>query len=352
MPTYFEGKILTISTYFTNLAISMVPGNQDMKASRIFSTIPMGSRKMKYFTWDSADWNRPEGKELSNREPPPVADFGAPTEQEVKARKWGVATNWTDEELAEAEDGPGGAAGYLRRKVGFVTRQALLRRELDVINLIRQTAWTTVLVSDPAGPPAGGSGQFLVWDDDDAEPIKLMRYIIRDMEFRTGKKPNIAVIPGVVLDVLFEHPAFLDRIIGGATTDRPASVSLALLTNMLGLDEIIEVSSVINTAKEGEPANNVWAWDRDVWIGYRPSGDAIDPEAPAPAYLFNWTGKNGAKPTPFQGAANNEGIFINRFTSQRPAVYWAESYLYSIPKVVAKDLGVLLKNVVATRAPL
>jgi hypothetical protein len=348
----FEGKILTISSYLTNLAVALVPGNQDLIARRVFQTIPMKARKMKFLRWDNADWNRPEGKELANREAPPLADFSAPTEDEVKARKWGVATNWTDDELSEADNGPQGAVGYETKKVRYVTRQALLRLELDFITLIRTTTWGTVLQGTTSGAPAGGAGAFLQWDDVDAEPIALLKRIIRDMGFRAGVKPNIGIFPGQVLDTLTEHPAFLNRVTGGATTERPAAVNVTLLAGLLGLEEIIEAASVINTAKEGEAANNVWAWGQDVWIGYRPPAGQFDEETPAPGYLFNWTGAGGARPTPFQGAQNDQGIFINRFNSQRPAAYWAESYLFSSPRTVAPVMGVLLKDAIAARPPL
>lgn len=356
-----EGRTLNIDVYLTTLALGIMPGIQDLQGWRVFSSISMDARTMKYLEWDNfSDWNRPEGKELANAEPPPTAGFGKPTEQLVRARKWGVHTFWTDDDLAEAEVGPSTAQVYERRKVAYVTRMAMLRKELDVVALIRNSSWATKLqgtnAADPAGSTAGAggdiTGSFLQWDDDDAEPIKLLRKIARSMQLRTGQRPNIGVFPGTVLDVLYEHPTFLDRVTGGATTERPAAVNKALLAQMLGLDEIIEVSSVYNTAKEGQAANVSWMWGFDVWLGYRPSGDDIDPEKPAPAYWFNWTGRNGVRPSPFNQAANNEGIFINRFNSQRPAGYNAEAYLFAAPRLVAPKLGVLLKDVISGFTPL
>lgn len=368
-----EGKPLEIDVYLTNLAVGILPGIQDLQGRRLFTNIPMASKIGKYPRYDDfGDWNRVEGKELANREAPPTAGFGKPTTELVEARKWGVHTDWTDDDLAEQdvfddEMGDvsglgGGASAYELKKVRYVTRMAALRHEMDVIKMVRETNWGVKLQGTDSGDPAGSTagagsgftGSFLQWDDDAAEPIKLMKRLIRTMQFHTGQKPNVAGIPGTVLDVLFEHPSFLDRVIGGATTERPASVNLALLATMLGLEEIIELGTVINTAKEGQAATHEWAWGFDVWIGYRPQAGSRDREAPAPAYNFTWTGRSGGKrPTPFQVAANDEGIFINRYNLQKPATYNAESYLYTAPRVVARQMGIILKDVIpASAAPI
>lgn len=367
-----EGKPLEIDVYLTSLAVGILPGIKDLQGRRLFTNIPMNARIAKYMRYDDfGDWNRVEGKELANREAPPTAGFGKPTTELVEARKWGVHTDWTDDDLSEADTyagemagvpGTGGSAAYELKKVKYVTRMAALRHEIDVLNLVRKTKWGVTLQGTSSGDPAGSTagansnvtGTFLQWGDETAQPIKLMKRLIRTMQFHTGQKPNVAGIPGPVLDVLFEHPTFLDRVIGGATTERPASVNLALLANMLGIEEIIELGTVINTAKEGQTATYEWAWGYDVWIGYRPPADARDPEAPAPAYNFTWTGRSGgARPTPFQVAANDEGIFINRYNLQKPATYNAESYLYTAPRVVARQMGILLKDVItADDAPI
>lgn len=364
-----EGRALQIDVYLTNFAVALLPGIRDLQGRRLFTNVPMSARTGHYLRWDNfSDWNRVEGKELANKEAPPTAGFGKPTKKLVEARKWGLHTDWTDDDLAEADvdayeiDGLDGADAYERKKVAYVTRMAALRHELDVINLVRNTSWGTKLQGtddgDPAGSTAGAAGDitgtFRQWDDDAARPIALMRRLIRTMQYWTGMKPNVAGIPGTVLDVLFEHPEFLDRVTGGANTERPAAVNMELLAALLGVDEIIELGTVINTAKEGQAANHQWAWGYDVWIGYRPPSDQVDREAPAPAYNFTWTGRSGgARPSPFQVAPNNEGLFIRRFDLLRPATYNAESYLFTAPRVVARQMGILLKDVIpASAAPI
>lgn len=369
-----EGAALQIDVYLTNFAVGIMPGIEDLQGRRLFTNVPMAARIGKYPRWDNfADWNRVEGKELANKEAPPTAGFGKPTTKYVEARKWGVHTDWTDDDLSDADtyagefgadvDIGGGADAYELKKVRYVTRMAALRHELDVINLVRNTNWGVTLQGSDSGAPAGSTdgagggitGSFLQWDDSAAEPIALMRNIMLTMLYWTGKKPNVATMPTAVLNILYEHPTFLERVVGGANVDRPAAVSKQLLANLLGIDEIIEVSTVINTAKEGLAAVQSWAWGYDVFMCYRPpAGTRPDEENPAPAYNFTWTGRSGGKrPTPFQVAANAEGIFINRYNLQRPATYNAESYLFTSPKVVARQMGILLKDVIpASAAPI
>ena len=351
-----EGRqlTLTISTYLTNFAISIIRGQTNFIAKQLFSNIPMTARRGKYWIWPETGWNRVEGKELANAEPPPLGGFLGPQEAEVKARKYGVATNWTDDDLADADISPLGAPGYEQRKVTWITRQAMLRLELDTVNLVRNTAWGLVLTGSSTGPAdgVGTNGDFLFWSDPASRPIAMMKNLIRDREFATGVKPNMGLFPGLVLDVITEHPDFLDRIKGGATVDRPAVVNQALLAGMLGLDQILEASAAHDISKEGEPTNMVWSWGTDVYICYKPPSDAVNPEQPAPAYQFTWTGTDRARPSPFQIAANPDGIFINRFNLQRPAAYYAESYLFTGPRAVATQMGLLLKSVVPLRAPI
>lgn len=365
-----EGRTLNIDVHLTNFAVGLMPGVAELQGRRLFTNIPMKTKIGHYLKWDDfSDWNRVEGKELANAEAPPTAGFGKPTKDLVEARKWGVHTDWTDDDLAEADvdageiEGLDGADAYEQKKVAYVTRMASLRKELDTINLVRNTAWGTVLQGTNSAAPAGSTagagggvtGSFLQWDDDASRPISLMQNIALTMVYYTGKKPNVMGAPLAVLNVLYQHPEFLERVSGGATTDRPAAVNQALLASMLGVDEIIELATVINTAKEGQAASMSWAWGYDVWLSYRPpAGVRPDKESPAPAYHFTWSGRSdGAKPTPFQGAMNSEGIFINRFNLQRPATYNAEAYLYSAPRVVARQMGVLLKDAIpASAAPI
>lgn len=361
-----EGRTLQIDVHLTNFAVGLLPGIRDLQGRRLFTNVPMRARIGHYLRFDDfGDWNRVEGKELANMEAPPTAGFGKPTKDLVEARKWGVHTNWTDDDLAEADvdageiEGLDGADAYEQKKVAYVTRMAALRMELDTLNLVRNTNWGVKLQgtdsADPAGSTtgagAGFTGSFLQWDDDASRPITLMQRLALTMQYYTGQTPNVMGAPRAVLNVLYQHPEFLERVTGGATTDRPAVVNQQLLASMLGVDEIIELSTVINTAKEGQPAAQQWAWGYDVWLSYRPPAGRVDKEAPAPAYNFIWTGRaGGASPTPFQGAMNNEGIFINRFNLQRPATYNAEAYLYSAPRVVARQMGIILKDAIAASA--
>jgi len=339
-----EGKTLTISTYLTNLAVGMIPGTRQFIASRLLPNLPVNARRGIYFEWETGSFLRPEGKELANAEPAPIGGFEGKQERTYRVGKYGIATNWTDEDLSEAENGPMGARGLELRKVRYVTEQALLNLELQTASLIRGNGWGLDLagvdaVTDPAT-------QFLRFDDDASEPIKLLKWIIRRFQFRTGIRPNTMLMPGTVVDVLTEHPEFIDRIKYGSNANNPAIVRTALLAQLLGIPNIVEAESVHNTALEGQASNMVWTWGHDIWIGYVAPEGAMDIESPSAAYRFSWVGNNGVRPSPFQAAANPQGIYINRFNSQRPAAYWAEAYRFSTPKIVASDLGCILRDAI------
>lgn len=95
------------------------------------------------------------------------------------------------------------------------------------------------------------------WTDDTADPIGDVVAASTDFNLRSGgRRYNKGLITLDVYNILREHPAVLDRVKGGATTDKPAQVMLQGLAELMELDELVIMQSVVNMAVDGLEDSN------------------------------------------------------------------------------------------------
>ena len=339
-----EGRRLTqnVSPVLTNMAMSYLPGLTQFVARRVFPRVTVNAPTGVYNVLPRGDFLRPVVKKLANNEAAPIGGFNF--DQDVyDTAEYGIAANWTDRDLVKANVGGIGAAGLIRAKVLYVTIQSLLGLEIDTANIIRTAAnWAGSVTGVAAAP---GAGQTLQWSNPASDPIGWVKDIVLAQSLATGFPINKAIIPPAVIRQLTEHPDFIDRVKYGGNNGRPAQVSMEAIQDLLGIPEIIVPGGVVNLAEEGLADQIDWIWGKDMWFGHTPDSPSM--EMPSAGYHFAWNGQDGTVPAPFQGQANENGLFIRRYTTDRPAAYFVESRYYTVPKATAPALGYLFKDAVA-----
>lgn len=339
-----EGRRLTqnVSPVLTNMAMSYLPTLTQFIARRVFPRVTVGAPTGVFNILPRGDFLRKEVKKLANYEAAPIGGFNF--DQGVyDTAEYGIAANWTDRDLVKANVGGIGAAGLIRAKTLYVTIQSLLGLETDTADLVRNPAnWSTNYIGVSGAPSA--PGETVPWNDPASDPIGFVKDLKLSFQLATGFPLNKAIMPPTVIRWLTEHPDFIDRVKYGGNNGRPAQVDMNAIQDLLGIDEIVVPGGVVNLAQENQPDQIGWIWGNDIWFGHVPASPSM--EMPSAGYHFAWNGQDGTVPAPFQGTANENGLFIRRYTQERPAAYFVESRYYTVPQVTGPGLGILFKNAV------
>jgi hypothetical protein len=69
---------------------------------------------------------------------------------------------------------------------------------------------------------------------------------------KTGYEPNKLVLGRPVFDALLDNPSIIDRIKYGQTPGDAAMARQDMLARLFGVDEVVVMNAVENTAKEGQ----------------------------------------------------------------------------------------------------
>jgi hypothetical protein len=340
-----EGAGLTqnFSPRLGRLAISYLPSNKGFIGSRVFPNVPVGAAAGEYNILPRGAWLRRQGKKLANNEAPPLGGFDF-TKSTYSVDEYGVAANWTQRDLNNADVGMIGAGRLRTLKTRFVTFQAQLALEYDIQTLVRTDAnWTYVKTGVAASPT---TNEFLQWNDASSDPVSDIDTWKLAVFYATGFMPNRMILPMEAINALKLHPDIIDRIKYTGTGASPARVNLTTLKELFELDEILVPMAVHNTANEGATDVIVSLWGKDAFLFYAPMSPSM--EEPSAGYRFSWAAADGyVGPQPFGRGLNAEGLYIANYTTDRPAAEWVESRWYTTPKVTGASLAVRIKTVVA-----
>jgi hypothetical protein len=141
----------------------------------------------------------------------------------------------------------------------LVTGKLALSRELDVSSLLRATSTYA----------AGNSVTLTAtqqWSDyTNSKPLDDVRVVRITMRPKIGKKPNVAIVPDAVFQIVRYHPQVLQRlgkdVQGGATEDQ--------LKELFEVDEIFVPEAVYNPNPAGQAETFADVWGKDVEFLYR-----------------------------------------------------------------------------------
>lgn len=311
----------------TNLSIAYP--NDGFVADRVFPNIPVNSRSDVFFTYDRGFWNRASMQPRAPSTESSGATYGLSTDSYI-AKRWALHRD-IDDEVAANADSP---INLDREAMEFLTRQALLNREVNWAAAFFTTGiWTTDTTGVAAAP---GANQVLQWSDPSSTPIEDVRARKRAIRERTGAEANKFVMGRKVFDDLMDHPDVVARLDRGQTPNGPALANADSLAAIFGVDEILVMEAIQNTANEG--AANVHAF-----IGGR---SALLVNAPPRAgvmtlsggYTFSWTGFLGATPS---------GWRIKRWRMEEITSFRVELEQYYVQKKISADVGSFFATIVA-----
>ena len=131
------------------------------------------------------------------------------------------------------------------------------------------------------------------WSDlSGSDPINDSEIAKRIIRRNTGQEPNLLAIGAVTWEKLKEHPKILDKY----KYTQVGIMTEALVAAALGIEMVVVLKSVENTAHEGAPGvarftgEDIWT-DNALYLKITPTPGLMVPNG---AYTFVWDGDPGA----------------------------------------------------------
>lgn len=318
-----------VNTPLTNISIMYMQQADGFVADQVFPNIPVSKKSDLYYLYDRGFFNRAEMEKRA----PGTESAGIGYELATatyNADVWAIHHDIPDQIRANADS----VLSLDRETTNLLSLQAMLRREKQwVANYFTTSLWTTDIEGVASGPTGT---QVLQWNDATSTPIENIRAQKTTVLQSTGYLPNTLVLGWQVLDALLEHPDIIDRIKYGQTPGAPAVADLAALAKVLGVDRILPMKAIENTANEG--ATNVHAFIGGKLALLCYSAPTPGVMLPSGGYTFSWT-----------GAVGNGGMGqrIKKFRIETREADRVEIQMAFDQKLVSADLGVLFYTIVA-----
>ena len=321
----------------TNISIAYSLNAMDYIADRVFPDVPVMKRSDVYYTIPRGHFLRDEMRERAPGTESAGASYTFETES-YECKTYALHKNIDDETRANY-DMPLTADATATR---FLTEKALIHKErIFADTFMKASAWSftatgaTSSITDLSSLDFSDTDNNTVdrWSRGSSAPIDVIRQARRDVQGRTGRKPNIMVMGPYVYDALLDHDDIVGRIDRGQTSG-PAVSNKEALAAILELDEILVMEGIHNSAVEGVSDSVGFIAGNSALLCYRASSPAL--EEPTAGYTFSWTGRVGA---------GNMGTRIKRMRMEEIESDRIEIQSSWVQKVVAPDLGVFFTTI-------
>ncbi len=338
-----------VNVPMTQLSLLYAQEAKNFVARRVFPSIPVTKASDRYYVYSRADLNR----NTMRRRAPSTESAGVgwrlDNTPSYSVDVWALHQDIDTQVRANAD----AAVNLDMQTTRMLTMQSLINREVDWATNFFTTGLWTGLVTGVASAP--GANQVLQWNDPNSNPIQDVRNAIRAQQLVSGGfRANKAVIGRPAVDVLKDHPDFVDRIKYGQTAGGIAIIDMSEVAAVWELDEVLVMDAVVNVAGEQAGPDSggaggfagINAAELNQFVGsaqgkamlltYTPPSPGL--MVPGCGYSFDWTGYLGA---------NANGERLASFD-----MWWIKSTRFEIEsayqhKIVGADMGTYFSNIVA-----
>ena len=317
----------------TDVSVAFLQNASNFVSRRVFPIVRSDKASNVYYEYDRGDFNRDEAQKRAPGTESAGGGYRLKTNNfncEVfafhKDIPWQIEAN-ADEVIDLENDA-----------AQFVAHKMLIKQEKKFASDYLTTGtWSTDVTGTASSP---GAGEVIQWNDDSADPIRNIRDAISDIEESTGYTPNVLTLGKPVFDALEDHPDIVDRIKYSGMTDRsgsPARVNERTLAQLFGLDEILVMRAIENTAKEGQTNSSSFIAGKNALLTPR----AANPTrmTPSAGYTFTWTG--------YVEGMNDLGFATSRFDMEWLKSTRVEGECAFDQKLVSADMGYFWSGIVA-----
>lgn len=227
-----------------------------------------------------------------------------------------------------------GIADPRRAKVKYIAEQMNLHQDIVFANnFFKSGVWANEWTGNTTHN--SGSKQFIKFNDDNCDPVSLFDELCTSVEQSTGRRPNRLALGKSAFNSLKSNPSVVERVKFGGSTANPATVNERVLGELFGIEKVVVMSSVYNSAAVGAADNMNFICDpTSALLAYATDAPAID--EPSAGYIFTWDmlGNGQYMPTlQYPGENGTHSEFI-------------EGLFSADMKKTADDLAIFLKSCV------
>lgn len=272
--------------YLTNLSMAYFQDASRYVAKNIFPICPVQLSSARYYKFSKADLLRDNVQRKPQFGQVTPAQMGLLDESYACQVDQVIVGIDQIEALDFQRSRAPGAADPRRAKAKFIAEQLNLHQDI----VFAQTFFKTgVWANEWTGGTAYNKTNktFIKFNDDNCDPVVLMDDLCTEVEQSTGRRPNRLALGKSAFNALKAHPAILDRVKYGGTSANPATVNERVLAELFGIEKVVVLSSVYNTAPAGVTEDMQFICDPTCAIlAYATSTPAID--EPSAGYIFTW----------------------------------------------------------------
>jgi hypothetical protein len=306
-----------VDAILSNMSSALLQDPNRYVASKVFAPLEVENQTDLYRTFNTGDLLRNQVQVRADGTESAGTGFNVGTAT-YRADVYALHIDLGDQMMANATamDPEADAAKIL-------TQQMLTKQETDFAAAMMATSvWDTD--TDP-GHDWGDGGTT-------STPIETVETAKSAMLSATGYLPNVGVMTWDVFSDLKSHADIIDRY----KYTSSSSIDVDMLASVFGLDEIVLMSAVQNSAVEGA-TDSIGAIESEKFLLlHRATSPGL--MVPSAGYTFYWTGISGLGTTSTVRNIRNDLTRSNRIEIE---MAWDQV-------VVAPELGYLLYNLGAT----
>lgn len=320
-----SGNIVRVDRVLTNLSVAYMQDDANFVADKIFPSVPVDDETGIYYEYERGSWLRDDAQPRTSGSESAGGGFKI-NQKTYKTTRWDFHNDVGDDDVKRLGDLP-----VMQDATDFVTRKIMLRRENDFADKFFKTGiWTNEVVGVAAAP---GASQVLRWDvSATSNPVGNVRSAMTTMGLATGYRPNVLVVSQQVFDVLIEHPQVRDYI--KYSSDQV--VTEDILARLFGLDRVVVVKAVQNTANEGAADANAFTYGKHALLVYAPARAGM--RAPSAGYVFSWKGISDGL---------GQTVRVKRFYMAELEITRVEAASAFDMRLVSADLGYFFNNIIS-----
>jgi len=325
MPTRQQ---IHIDRALTNISVAFMQGEEVFIAASVFPLVPVQKQSDTYFIYKKEDFFRDEATERANGTESAGGDYEIEQAPPYFCKIYAFHKDVTEQERVNSDD----PLKPDEDSTEFVSHKLLLRREVKWAgDYFQPLVWGTEFQGVAVTPTAG---QTLQWSVSTSDPIKTIRNAKTTMIENTGYAPNKLVLSPYAYNALCDHPLILDRI----KYTQKGIVTKELMAALFEVNEILVPFAIQNTTAKGKDGAMSFIMGKHALLCYAAPNPGL--KQPSAGYHFVWKGLQGA------GAYGNRVVRIPMpwlgMDTER-----IEGEMAFDNRVVAKDLGVFFKDIVA-----
>lgn len=318
--------------YLSNLCLTHVQNGKGFVCGKMFPTVPVGLSSSYFYEFNKGDLLR------DNMAAKPEFGHVSPAQWSVDEKQYRcqvdqVISGVSQIAALDYQRAVGNHFDPRKLKVKFIGEQMLLHQDiLWSKKFFRKGVWGTEYHGVEATPT---EGEFYQFDCELGDPVEFMTRISSEMVLSGLRRPNKMCIGAKVYAALKTNPSILERVKYQGSAEKPANVTLNILAQLFGLEEIVVSEGVYNAATIGMPDDlRFICSEKDALLVY--SAEAPSLEEPSAGYTFAWDMLGNGNYTPilhYEGAGGTHTEFV-------------EGLLATDHQITCKELGVYLVDVV------